>query len=106
MEEFLLGTLLSGKKLDIVDQQCVDRAVLLLEIVDRVVLQRLDHLCNEALGVEVDHTCPGVAVDDQVADSMHQVGLAETDPAVDEQGVIGLARIFRDLQRGGAGQLV
>jgi hypothetical protein len=37
---------------------------------------------------------------------MHQVGLAEADAAVDEQRVVGLAGISRDLHRGRLGELI
>ena len=41
-----------------------------------------------------------------LADRVHQVRLAETDTAVDEQRVVGAAGILRDLNRGGLGELV
>ncbi len=48
VEELFLGTLLAGKELDVVDQQRIHRAVEALELVDRVELQRLDHVGDEA----------------------------------------------------------
>jgi hypothetical protein len=61
MEEFFLGALLAGEELDVVDQQRIGGTVVLLEFVDRVVLQRLDHVRNEALGVQVDDPAVGNA---------------------------------------------
>jgi len=37
---------------------------------------------------------------------MHEVGLAEADTAVDEQGVVGAPGILSDLQRSGAAELI
>ena len=53
VEELFLRTVLAGEELDVVDQQRVERAVRLLELVDRVVLQGADHVADEALGVHV-----------------------------------------------------
>ena len=44
--------------------------------------------------------------EDLVADRVHQVRLAETDAAVDEQRVVGTAGILRDLEGSGARQLI
>ena len=48
----------------------------------------------------------GFALTDQVADRVHQVRLAEADAAVDEQRVVGAARVLADLHRGRPGELV
>jgi len=48
VEKFLLRALLAGEKLDIVDEQRVHRAVITLEFVDGIVLQRLHHIGDEA----------------------------------------------------------
>ena len=48
----------------------------------------------------------GFARQDQVADRVHQVRLAETDAAVDEQRVVRAAGILRDLKRRRARELV
>src|SRR5688572_21006097 len=48
----------------------------------------------------------GVARENLVADRVHQVRLAETHTAVDEQRVVSTAGILRDLERRGARQLI
>ena len=106
MEEFLLRAILAGKELDVVDQQRIERAIVPLELVDHVVLQRLDHVGDEALGMEIDDAGVAVVREDLIADGMHQVGLAESDAAIDEHRVVGLARLLGDLQRRGPRQLV
>src|SRR6516162_10081496 len=47
-----------------------------------------------------------VVVLDQVGNRVHEMGLAETDAAVEKQRVIGPAGILRDLQRGRLGELI
>ena len=106
MEKLFLGTFLTGKKLNIVDQQRIDRAVIAFELVDCVVLQRLDHVRHKALGVQIHYLRGGPVGDDGVTHGVHQVGLAQTHTPVDEQRVVGGAGILCDLHRGGARQLV
>ena len=106
VEELLLRTLLAGEELDVIDQQRMQRAVGVLEFVDAVVLQRSHHVADEALGMHVGDARVRIALADQVADRVHQVGLAEADAAVDEQRVVGGAGIFRDLQRRGLGEVI
>ena len=47
-----------------------------------------------------------IARADLVADRVHQVRLAETDAAVDEQRVVGATRVLADLDRRGARELI
>ena len=70
-------------------------------------LKRRDHLRDELFGVQVDDVGVHVLLEHPVSDGMHEVGLAEPDTAVDEQGiVVGIAGIRRDLHRGGPSHLV
>ncbi len=106
VEELFLRALLAGEELDVVDQQRIERAVRGLEFVDGVVLQRPHHVADEALRVHVGDARLRIALLHQVRDGVHQVGLAQTDAAVDEQRVVGAAGILGDLVRGRLGELV
>src|SRR3546814_14016023 len=55
MEELLLGVVLAGDELHVVDHQHVDRAELLLEGDRIAIAQRADELVHELLGRKVDH---------------------------------------------------
>jgi hypothetical protein len=44
--------------------------------------------------------------EDAVADGVHEVGLAESDAAVQEQGVVGAARVLGHLEGAGARKLI
>ena len=106
VEELLLGALLTGEELDVVDQQCVHRAVEALEFVDGVELQGLHHVRDETFRMQVDHLGVRVLLQQVVAHRMHQVGLAQTDATVEEQRVVTVLEVVRHLPGGGAGQLV
>ena len=106
VEELFLRAILAGEKLDVVDQERVERAVGLLELVDGVVLQRADHVADEALRVDVGDPCTRIAFAHGIGDRVHQMRLAEADAAVDEQRVVGLARVVRHLPRRRLAELV
>ena len=107
MEKFLLGALLPGKELDVVDQQCIHRSVAFLELVDFIVLKRGDHLPDESFGLQVHDVGARVLVQHPVAGSVHEMGLADPGAAVDEQGVVvGVVGIRRDQHRRRSGHLV
>ena len=69
-------------------------------------LERAHHVAHESLGVHVAHPIVRVALDDEIAHRLHQVGLAQPDAAVDEQGIVGDAGILTDLGRRGLRELV
>ena len=105
VEELFLRAVLAVEELDVVDQQQVERAVVALEVVERLVLVGAHHVGHVGLGVDVADPGAGFAREDVVADRLDQVGLAEADAAVDEQRVVG-GRMVGDLHAGGAGELV
>ena len=69
-------------------------------------LQRFHHVADEAFGVDIGDARVGLARLDGVPDGMHQMGFAESDAAVDEERVVGRARVFSDLLCSGLGELV
>ena len=96
VEELGLRAFLAGDELDVVDEQHVDAAVALAEIEHAVVADRVDHLVHEPLGRDVGQLQMTVVLQHVVADRVHQMRLAETHAAVDEQRVVGARRRFRD----------
>src|SRR5262249_3012534 len=58
------------------------------------------------LRMNISHACIAVALDDEMRDRMHEVRLAETDAAVEEQRVVCVPRILRDLKRRGLRELI
>src|SRR5690606_14175316 len=106
MEELLLRAFLLGKELDVVDQQRIYRTIEALEFIDRVELRRLDHVRYETLGMQVDHLRIGILLEQVITHGMHQVGLAQTNAAIQKERVIAVLGIVGVLPGRGAGQLV
>ena len=81
---------------------------MVLELGHRVVFQRFHHVVDERLGRHIANARARIALQHQMSGGLHQVGLAEADAAEDEKriGAVAAARVFADLQRGGARQLV
>ena len=111
MEKLFLRRFLAADELHIVDHQQIDRAELVLEIHRRAEAQRPDELVHELFGRQVDHLAGRSLGADVPGDRMHQMGLAEADPAIKEQRVERHAVDRRDAglgdaAGGGVGQLV
>ena len=106
MEKLLLCPFLACDELDVVDEQDVDVPVLVAEFLVPVVLDGVDELVREFLRRRVENLRVRVLVEDVVADGMHQMRLAQTDAAIDEQGIVCQGRCFRNGQGGGMGKLV
>jgi hypothetical protein len=93
VEELLLGPIFAGQELDVVDEQDVDGAVPVAEVVGLVLLDGRDHLVGEFLRGDVgDLGRTPVALAHGMADGVHEMGLAQTHAAVEEERVVGLAR--------------
>ena len=106
MEELFLRALLVRQELDVVDQQHVQRLVIVLEAVDGVAPDGLDQVLHELVRRDVADDRPRFTLLDGVAHCLHQVGLAQAHAAVNEERVIGAAGPVGHLQGGGPGQVV
>ena len=106
MEELLLGALLVGEELDVIDEQGIDAAVVTLELFNGVVLQRFHHVLHEPLGVHIDDFRIFFALLDGIANGVQQVGFTQTGTAIEEQRVVSATRIVRHLTGRRTGQLV
>ena len=88
MKELRLRSFLPGEELDVIDEQDVDAAVALAEVEDAVVPYRVDHLVHEPLGRDVGQLERLEVIEHVVPDRMHEVRLAQTHAAVNEQRVV------------------
>ena len=102
VEKLFLGTVLVGKELHIVDQEQIEGVVALLELVKSLALIGFNHIRNELFRVDVENFGVRSIRQQPVAHGMDQMGLAQTDPAVDEQGVVQLPRGACHVHRRGA----
>ncbi len=106
VEELLLGALFSGEKLDVIDQQHVDAAEAIAETHHLVVLDGVDHLVGEFFGGEIDDGAVRLTQLDLMANRLHQMGLAHSDAAIEEERIVCLAGSRGDGESGGMGELV
>src|SRR5262245_7651459 len=100
VEKFLLRSLLTTEKLNVVNQKKVGLAITFPEFDQITVLDRVDELVDEQLTREVDHLHVFPFRPDELADGLHEMGLAQTDPAVNKEGIIRTGRRLRDSETG------
>ena len=82
------------------------RAIALAEIDHAVVADRVDHLVHEPLGRDVGQLQVAIVLQHVVPDRVHQVRLAETHAAVDEQRVVRARRRLGDRAARGVRELI
>ena len=88
MEELGLRAFFAGKKLNVVDEQHVDRSIAFAEIDDSIVADRVDHLVHESLGRDVRQLEIAIVLKDVLTDGMHQMRLAQSHSSIDEERVV------------------
>ena len=98
VEELLLRPLLARDELDVVDEEDVDPAVALTELLALLTADRVDELVRELLARGVGDALLRMTSD--------QVRLAQTRPAVHEQRVVAVSRSLRDGERRGVREAV
>ena len=106
VEELFLHRLLALEEVDVVHEEEVGLAKAAAEIGGRAILNCGDELVGELLGADEGDAGVGLSFEDVVPDRLHQVGLAESGVAVDEEGVVDLAGGLGDGVGGGGGELV
>ena len=100
MEELFLSRLGAREKLDVVDHEDVGFAEDLADGADVAVADGVDHEAHEFFRRDQDHPRVGIAREDEVADRLHEVGLAQADASVNKKRVVNLAGILRHGLRG------
>ncbi len=106
VEELFLGRLLARHELDVVYEQQVHLPELVPELLHLLVAEAVDHLVHELFGGVVADLRLAVLGEDLVPDGVHQVGLAKTDAAVDEERVVVGGGLVGDRLRRRVGELV
>ena len=97
VEKFLLRPFLVREEMNVVNQQRVDRAVVVLEAFLSTVADRRDHVVQPLFGAQVSDVGVRVVLLNAIAHGMHQMRLAQARLPVDEQRVVGHARGFDDV---------
>ena len=106
VEELLLRAVAAGEEVDVVDDQQVDVAVAMAELVHVAGLDGVDELVDEAVAGQIEDARRRLALEHLLADGLQQVRLAQPDAAVDEQRVVRLARLLGDGDARGVRQAV
>jgi hypothetical protein len=105
MEKLFLRALLPRQELNVVDHQHVDMPVSLPQVHHLVVADGVDDLIRELLGRQIGNAQIG-ALGDMVGDRVQQVGLPESDSAINKEGVVGFCWLFCDCHTGGVRELI
>ena len=95
VEELLLGALLAGDELDVVEEEDVDATEGLPKDLHPLAANAVDELVDELLGGHVDDAVSRLGCGDAMGDGVQEVGLAEPGAAVEEERVVGVARVVR-----------
>src|SRR5450756_1351871 len=106
MKKFLLRPFLAGNELNVVDEQDVNATVLVSELFIPIILYGVDQFICKLFRRSIEHFRIWILVEDVMSDCMHQMGLPQTDAAVNEQGIVRERGSFGNGQRGCVGQLV
>ena len=84
VEKLFLCTVFIGKKLHIINQQQVQRVVILLELIKGFALIGLDHIRNKLLGMDIQHLGVRSVNQQLVAYGVHQMSFTQTHAAVNK----------------------
>src|SRR5258705_6238606 len=106
VEELFLRALLTGEELDVVDEEPVEAAIALAELLALLSADRVDELVGELLARRVGDALLRMTRDDRVTDRVHKMGLSKARAAVDEERVVAVTGAFGDGKRRGVCQTV
>src|SRR5215469_6884900 len=107
VKKLLLGALVSGQELNVVENQCVDLAKSVSELPHPLAQNRAYQFIYKGLGRHEQHVVrTGARAPQQMSNGSRQMSLAQAGTTIDEERVIFLARPLGDCQRRGVGKLV
>src|SRR5215472_9603889 len=96
VKKFLLRPLFTAEELNVVDQKKIGLPITLAEFHQITVLDRVDELVDEQLTRHVDHLHGFPFRPDELTDGLHEMGLAQTDTAINKKGIVRARRCLRD----------
>jgi hypothetical protein len=94
VEELFLGAFLAGDELYVIHEKDIHLAVFGTEVIRGLVADGIDEVIGKGFRGHIEDA--GVPTDREIADGVEQVGLAQADTAVDEEGIEALAGVFGD----------
>ena len=99
VEKLLLRRILARDELNVVDQQRIHLAVFVSELLLLLFVYSLDKLIREILALYIGDVCVRIVKQDIVRYRVHEVGLSDSRRSVDEEGVVLLCGMLRDVFR-------
>src|SRR5271167_3328655 len=107
VKKFLLGALAAGQEMNVVENQCVDLAELVLELPHPFAPNRVYQFIHEDLGRHEQHLArSGARAPQMMSNGGSQMSLAKTDAAINKKRIVFLTRPLGYRQRGGVRELV
>src|SRR5580700_6500469 len=92
--------------MDIIDEQEVGLPVTFSKFDQRIVLDCIDKLVREFLARKIHYLEILLPIHHLLTDRLHQMGLSQADPTINEQRIIGFRRGLRDCERSSVRELV
>ncbi len=96
MEELLLGPLLLGQEMDVIDDEDVRESISISEEFDLIAPDRRDELVDKSLAGDVADFGVRPALQDLMANGLKKVSLSKAYGAMDEKRVVGYSWLFGD----------
>ena len=106
VEKFFLGGILAADELDVIDHQHINGAELVLEIHRILFTQRADEPVHELFRRKIDDVALRRTFMNMPGNSVHQMGLAEADAAIQKQRIELCRGGLGDAPGGGIGKFV
>ena len=106
VEHLLLGGFTAGDELDVVHEEEVGVAVLVVKLSLSAVPDGLNQLVSERISLNVDDSVIGMLPVDLMGDGVHQVGLAQAGFAPNEEGIVAGTGGLGHRPGGGVGKFI
>ena len=88
MEKLLLGSVLAGKKLNIIDKKDIYVAVFISEVNVVLVLDCVDEFIGEFFTGHIDHFFGGRVGENIISNGLHKMGCPEANTPIDKKGIV------------------
>src|SRR5215831_6469475 len=92
MKKLFLGALFATEKLDVIDQEQIGLSITLSKLNQIIVLNGVDELVDKQLTGKIHHLRILFLSANVLADCLHEVGLAQTNAAIDKERVVSPCR--------------
>ncbi len=106
MKELFLCTFAVSQEVNVIDDEHVDMAIAMAEIVHLPALHAIEELVDEGVAAQVADRCIGLVTQQGVTDRLEQVGFAQAHASVNEKRVVGSAGLVSHRARRRRGKAI